>query len=508
MIRIVTAVAALCVFGLLMIQACKTGPSPDVCQVPPGKVGVLIRLDGRNLPEGEFIAPVTKEGEAPFKGVQLDVLMPGYHPTVRSSHYRWELFDQVEVPSNCVGVLVRLYGEPLPEGKIFADEDPADAERGIVRKGILARPLGPGTHFVNRRAYHVIVTPRVSLGPGQVGVVTRLHGPAPSDPDAWIAKAGERGVQPVPLPPGAHYVNPFVEHVTPMSRESQRIDLKAPGRRVRSPTLDGFDVALNGTLEWSVPDEKAPLVLARFGDLDRVQDVLLMPATRAVSREQGIKTTVRDFLASARLLAFQGALASDLDALVEPEGIELHGVTVSGVEPPSALAEVIQFREASSLTRDQYVAERKKAQSMFEVLEAQVAEKRPESLAVEKKAGLERQAQIEKERAEFVIAMQGALDRLSVERAKAEVEAAEILRKAEAEAAAITAESELEVETLAPLLAAHGGGMAYARSLLVERLVLRLDAVAADVDGPLGAMLRRLATAEPPAAASPNPEQP
>lgn len=502
MLRIVTIFAIVGTISLLAYQACQTGPSPDVCQVPPGKVGIVIRLDGRDLPEGEFIAPTAKDGEAPWKGVQLDVLMPGYHPTIRSNHYRWELVDHVEVPSNSVGILVRLYGDPLQEGRIFADEDPSDAERGILRKGILSKPLGPGTHFINRRAYDVIVTPRVALGPGQVGVVTRLFGPAPSNPDAWIAAPGERGVQPVPLPPGTHYVNPFVDHVMPMSRESQRIDLKAPGRRVRSPTLDGFDVALNGTLEWSVPDEKAPLVFARYGDLDRVQDVLLMPATRAVSREQGVKTTVRDFLASARLLAFQGALARDLETLVESEGIELHGVTVSGVEPPSALAEVIQFREASSLTRDQYVAEMKKAQSMFEVLEAQVAEKRPEALALERKAGLERQAQIEKERAEFAIARQGALDRLELDRAKAEIEAAEILRRSDADAAALIAEADLEIARLTPLLAAHGGGLAYARSLLVDRMVPRLSTVEADVDGPLGTMLRELAGApsksEPP----------
>lgn len=507
--RVFLVLALLGILAIVATKACKTGPSPDVCQIPPGKVGVLIRLDGQVLPEGEFIAPPMKDGEAPYQGVQLDVLMPGYHPTIRSSNYRWELFPQVEVPSNCVGVLVRLYGESLPEGQIFADEDPEDIAKGIVRKGILSKPLGPGTHFINPRAYDVIVTPRVALGPGQVGVVTRLHGAAPTAPDAWIANVGERGVQPVPLPPGAHYINPFVEHVTPMSRESQRIDLKAPGRRVRSPTLDGFDVALNGTLEWSVPDDKAPLVFARYGDLDRVQDVLLMPATRAVSREQGIRTTVRDFLASAKLLAFQVALAKDLEALVEVEGIELHGVTVSGVEPPSALAEVIQFREASSLTRDQYVAEMKKAQSMFNVLEAQVAEQRPEILAKEKKSALERLGQLEKERAEFVIARQGALDRIALERAKSEIETAEILRKANAEAAALLAEADLEVAKTAPLIAAHGGSLAYSRSLLIERLIPRLGSVTADVDGPLGSMLRNLAVeAAPPVQPAPTPEKP
>jgi SPFH domain / Band 7 family len=505
--RCLFAFGSIAAAAAIASTACSTGPSPDVCQVPPGKVAIVIRLDGADLPEGEFIAPPITPNESPRKGLQLDVMPPGYHPTIRSSNYRWELVDHVSVPPDRVGILVRNYGEELPEGQIFADENPEDAAQGILRKGILSRPLLPGTHFINLRAYDVIIAPRVTLGPGQVGVVTRLHGKAPVDPDGWIAAAGERGVQIAPLPPGAHYVNPYVEHVMPLSRESQRIDLKSPGRRVRSPTLDGFDVALNGTLEWSVPEEKAPLVFSRYGDLDRIQDVLLMPATRAVSRQQGVRTAVRDFLSSAKLLAFQNALQSDLETLVENEGLEIHGLTVSGVEPPAALAEVIQFREAASLSREQYVSEMKKAESMFSLLRAQVAEQRPEAVNKEKKSVLEKMAQVVKERAEFDIARQAAIDRLGTDRSRALIDAAEILRKADLEAAAIVGAAELEVAAIAPLIAAHGSGNAYARSLLIERLVPRLGAVTADIDGPLGSMLSALAATGKAVSTTSNPEQ-
>ncbi len=494
-------------FGcLLALFSCSSGASPDVCQVPPGKIAVLIRLDGRELPEGEFIAPTVKDDEPPYQGVQLDVLPPGYHPQVRSNHYRWELFPQVVVPSDSVGVMVRLFGESLPEGQIFADENPDDEKKGILRKGILAKTLGPGTHFINLRAFDVIVAPRVSLGPGQVGIVTRLYGNQPADPNAFIVGPNERGVQSAPLPPGAHYINPYTDLVMPMSRESQRIDLKAPGRRVRSPTLDGFDVALNGTIEWAVPEEAAPLAFARYGNIDKIQDTLLMPATRAVSREQGLRTAVRDFLSSARLLAFQNNTEADLKALVEKEGIEVQDLTVSGVEPPSALAEVIQFREASSLTREQYLAEIEKAKSTFDVLRAQVGEERPEALAKEKKSSLEKTGLVAKQKSEIENYQNAIRERVATDKQRAEVDAAEIRRKAEIEAASIRRASDLEVAALKPLIDAHGGGVAYARSLAIERMVPRLQSVSADIDGPLGAMLRNLAT-DPSANPSPAPKK-
>lgn len=472
--------------------SCSSGPSPDVCQVPPGKVAILIRLTGRDLPSGEFIAPAVAETETPFRGVQLDVLPPGYYPQVRSNLYRWELVPQVEIPPDRIGVLVRLFGEPLPPGRIFADEDPADEQAGIQRKGILSRTLPPGTHFINTRAYDVALAPRVKLGPGEIGIVSRLFGQPPADPNAFVSAAGERGVQPVPLPPGTHYVNPLAELVKPLSRESQRIDLKLPGRRIRSPTLDGFDISLNGTLEWSVPEEKAPALYARFGELDAMMETILLPTTRSVSRQHGLKTAIRDFISGNQRLVFQNQLQNDLTALMAEHGIEIQALTVSGIEPPKQLADIIQARESFGLKREQQLSEIEKSRSGVDLLRASLVKDRPTELAKVQKEGIDARSKLDQKRAWMQIEFESKRKQLEQEKEKTDLLVESILGAGNARAAELRSAADLEIATLTPTITANGGGMAYVRGRLLENAMTRIDSISTDLEGPFGALLAGL----------------
>src|SRR5262245_19250856 len=136
--RIALLISILLVLGATAFFVNRLGrPFP---QVPPGHVAILVRKSGRKPPEGAVIAPRVKPGEEPYQGIQEDVLLPGWYPTgYNALDWDWCLVPQTVVPPGHVGIRVRNFGEDLPDGQVFADENPEDEARGVVRRDPLLR---------------------------------------------------------------------------------------------------------------------------------------------------------------------------------------------------------------------------------------------------------------------------------------------------------------------------------------------------------------------------------
>src|SRR5437660_90259 len=96
-------------------------------EVPPGHYLVVISLWGKDLPEGEIIAP-----DPSYKGIQADVLKEGRH-FVNPLFYSVQDHKMVSVPPGKCLVLTRKFGPPIAVGRLergdyLAQED----ERGVV----------------------------------------------------------------------------------------------------------------------------------------------------------------------------------------------------------------------------------------------------------------------------------------------------------------------------------------------------------------------------------------
>lgn len=118
-----------------------------VTEVPAGRMGVVTRLYGKNLPNGEIIAP---EG---YKGIAQDVLRPGKY---RLNPYAQtvELFDPVTIHPGHIGVLTNLSGADPLHSDIDADmKNVFVVDENI--KGVQKRTLGPGTYYLNPYIYAV-----------------------------------------------------------------------------------------------------------------------------------------------------------------------------------------------------------------------------------------------------------------------------------------------------------------------------------------------------------------
>ena len=89
------------------------------CRIEPaeGSMAVLIHKTGRDLPSGQILATTPDE-----KGIQLDVLAEGRHWRNPYS-WDWEYAPINDVPAGRLGVVTRLYGKDLPPNQIVAGTD-------------------------------------------------------------------------------------------------------------------------------------------------------------------------------------------------------------------------------------------------------------------------------------------------------------------------------------------------------------------------------------------------
>jgi regulator of protease activity HflC (stomatin/prohibitin superfamily) len=82
--------------------------------VPRGHVAIMIHKTGLDLRNGEVAAPSEE-----YKGVQREMLTEGRHFRNPFS-WQWQVVSQVEIPEGKLGVLIRMYGDELPPGEFIA----------------------------------------------------------------------------------------------------------------------------------------------------------------------------------------------------------------------------------------------------------------------------------------------------------------------------------------------------------------------------------------------------
>jgi regulator of protease activity HflC (stomatin/prohibitin superfamily) len=202
------------------------------CLIGPYQVGILTKnMFGRKMPEGQIIA---RHGET---GVQASTLMPGLYwrmPIIWS----FTKVSIVTVDIANIGIVESIDGEPLPKGRVLADEVECnqfqDAEMFLAnhgKKGPQVGILRPGTYRINTVLFHITKSPAVRIAENTIGIAIAKDGiPLPTGyiiaPKAlnndgteadhksfqngqlFIDSKGYRGPQLNTLQPGIYYINP------------------------------------------------------------------------------------------------------------------------------------------------------------------------------------------------------------------------------------------------------------------------------------------------------------
>ena len=471
-------------------------------EVGAGEVLVLIRKvgdplpsvskDGRALSEAErgqvVLHPKLLEGlgESPgsvrYKGIMYDVLPEGRY---FFDPFFWDrkIVDAVVIKQDEVGILMRKFGKPLPAGKIVATEPD--------ERGPLAEVLMPARHNINPFAYDVKRVAPVRIPPGFVGVQRLYHGTEPANPNDWVVQPGERGVQPEVLPPGLYYNNPYVRQIGLIDVRSHTLDLR-DNDAIRFPSSDSFEIVLEATVEYAISQDKAPYVMVAVGDHKDIEQKLIRPYARGLSRIEGSKLLAREFISGETRTAFQNAFFEGLRAQCAAQGIEVRATPIRRIEPPAAIANPISDRQVAEQQVRQYQNEIKVAESQARLVEQEEMRAQNQAIGEVNREVVTIIKQAEQKKA---VALTEANKRFEV--AKLDLEAARenaaaMLSRGTADAEIVKLHYEAEARPLAEAVRAFGGGNAYAQYFFYQKLGPALKSVLASTEGPFAEIFRSL----------------
>lgn len=258
---------------------------PEI-SVPQGKVGVLTARDGAPLRAGQvlgdpFAADVgytmldaevflTRGGQ---KGPQLSVLTPGRY---RLNRYLWdvEIVDAVSVPAGFVGVVKSNVHADIDLGTLKAAKPetcapkPGEQEQSVQRIeapivpvgciGVWDHPLQPGQYYLNSNAFTII--------------------PVDTRAQVWTYAGGYTRAQ-ISL-----VVDAKGEIVQKRTETEVPVDKDFADRAVLLK-MEGWDVPLELRVVAQVAPNDAACVVAGVGALKEVEDRVLTPSIRAITRD-------------------------------------------------------------------------------------------------------------------------------------------------------------------------------------------------------------------------------
>lgn len=456
------AIASLCI-GILSIAFLWVVYTQFRIDVPKRHIAILTKKVGKDLQNHQEIAP-----DASYKGIQKQVLGEGryfYNPYAWS----WKVVPMIEIPTDKMGVPIRLVGDDLPYGEIIAWKP--------EQKGIVPEVLRPGRYAINPYVEQIHLHQPVTIPAGYKGVVTLLAAAMPENPNVLLVEEGKRGVQEKTLSPGTYYINPYTTRIDLVDCRSQRFNLKEEGD-MGFPSKDGFWVSLDGIIEFRVQPERASEVFVTYNDAangtaidEEIIKKIILPNARSFCRLRGSNNAGRDFIGGDTRTKFQEAFQSAMSEACEPLGIEIIQALIAKIRPPEAIADPIRQREVFEQRLDQYnhQIEQKKSEQQLAIEQALV--KRNQSMVA---AEQEVVVMATKAKEEQQVAITKAEENLNVAQFKldaAKDEAIAILERGRAEAeviqfnnSAIAAGWKRSVEAFS------GNGSEYAKYVLYQKL--------------------------------------
>lgn len=443
------------------------------------RAAVLIRKTGQDLKGGEILAT------GDHQGIQADTLPEGWY---WRNPYTWDtvMVDQTEIPPNKVGVQIRTWGNPISENAVIA---------GPGERGIIADVLRPGRYVVNPFAYRVVLRDAVSIEPGHVGVVTLVSGKDPKKPNEFLVEDGERGVQKHTLPPGTYYENPYIKQITSIDIRSHRFDMMAE-KIIRFPSLDGFDITMEGTIEWYIDPLKVAEVFVRYVDqrdvITSITEDVILPNARAFSRIEGSKALARDFIGGITRERFQEQFLAGVKRSCGVQGIVIQSALVRQIAPPDAIAKPIKDREIAIRMRDMYEQqkERERQQKLL-AMEEKMKDRKTLATQMEAEASVAiTKATQEKEVAVIAAERELAVAQLQLQAAQNQAQA--IVAAGKAKSDVIVFKNAAEAQGLKNASTAFGDGHTYVRYLMNQKLAPSITYVLSNTDGPFAEMIRRV----------------
>lgn len=371
--------------------------------IPMGKVGVVTSKVGKELPPGDIIAP-----DRESKGVWRQVLGPGTY-RLNPEGYDLAIMDAMNIPVGYVGIVTSQTGKPAAHG--------AFAKPG--EKGVMEEVLQPGLYYINPKVYQVdlmeaginqvsivgragtMVLTRNVVGTATkaldelqesvleqqqkrraayvsdnanlmtqeavasnftaAGARNRLAAGAASD--AVQERMPQRVAKKVSSKGGAVAAD-RADVLLPRSAAVPSVDVPLSdsvafgmNQFVQFPSIDGFQILLDMTVEFELLPENIARVYMLYGDLPAVVDKIILPQILSISRMKGSYYKARDFIDGEGRLKFQNEMTAELVKTLGERHILVHNAIIRHVEVP---AEILAPIQAASEAKEQDLTNRER----------------------------------------------------------------------------------------------------------------------------------------------------
>lgn len=452
------------------------------CRIEPGsdRIAVLIHKTGQVLPSGQIIALEPRQ-----KGIYLEVLPEGRY--FRNPYnWDWKIMPITDIPAGKIGVLTRLYGKELAQGKIIA---------GAESKGIVADILRPGKYRINPYAYQVNIFDAITIRAGCVGVVLSQVGldslalQLPEEKsNTFLVDSESKGVLPQVLDPGTYYLNPYIFNVIEVNLQSQRFEMSGADA-ISFLTVDGFTVNVEGTLEFAIERESAALLSHRVGNMEDIIKKIILPRARGFSRLEGSKSPAINYIVGETRQKFQNELEAHLKEKCKPWGVVIRSALIRNIIVPEQIASIIRDREIAVQSARKYEQQTEQAKSKAELTRQEMLALQNREKVAADTARIRAVIEARQDQTVKTVAAKREFEVVRLENEAASFQAQAVLSKAEAERDVIRLKNKSQADVFAEQVKAFGSGMNYARYVFYQRIGPQIKTVlSGDQPGGLGTL--------------------
>lgn len=457
--------------------------------------GPPLPIPGMNLPSagGGQLAEVDANGNPKQKGILAEMVGPGRH---FYNPFFWECqkVPDTLIESGQVGLVSSRMGKDVG-GQFLVDGEIGKTEyRGTLRKLLV-----PGRYRINPKAYEVTVikgeeieqkdlmkkrTGWLLIQPGYVGVVTNEY-----DNPLTQEKAG---IQDSVLPPGLYTINKHEQKIDVVSigyleksieatlivLPDGHFKVDASGEPsvanddsgIEFPSDDSFTIRMDFTAIWGLMPDQAPNAIRHFGNVDAVENKIVIPQIESICRNYGSKLKASELLDGETRKGFQEEVSKAFTAVLKQKDISVLYGLVRNIYIPQEVRLPIQqgyIADELKITREQEQLTAKTEGDLREAEEDVKVQTETIRVATEKEvAG--KLATGKKTAAETVAQTTKLIAKIARETAEIDKEATITIGEAKANARKLEEEAKADKFKLA--VEAFGSGQAYNQWVFAQGL--------------------------------------